>query len=167
MGPVSAEFRRPHTPAPVTALSQCPPERQWAIITTGGHVVTGYLPTWATTDPSERDVPLDELADRLADINHWAAFPGQTITVHTPETGRPIEEEILHGSIDCNPYADAPEPRIPVANIHVAAECWISDLDPDDLARLAAQLRAQADRLEHQVRPALIAARTDWMSRPH
>jgi hypothetical protein len=77
------------------------------------------------------------------------------------------EEQVLWGSIDCIPYAEDPEPRIPVVNIAIIEDYWINDLDPDGLTELAARLRAQADRLENEIRPRLIAARTDWAHHQH
>jgi hypothetical protein len=82
--------------------------------------------------------------------------------------GQPAPVEVLHGSIDCNPYAPDPEPRIPVANLRLAGECWLTDLGPDDLGQLANTLRHLADRLDGRVIPALIAARADWSAHhPH
>jgi len=38
-------------------------------------------------------------------------------------------------------------------------------LTPDDLADLGARLRVQADRIDGEIRPKLIAAREDWARR--
>jgi hypothetical protein len=110
---------------------------------------------------------VEELADRLADIHHCARFPGQRADVYTATdpAGRPSEQEIFSCTLDCTPYAELPEPRVPVANVHLCEESWITDLDPDGLLRVADLLRAQADRLDREVRPALIAARNDWSAR--
>ncbi|WP_405584994.1 DUF6907 domain-containing protein [Streptomyces sp. NBC_01190] len=43
--------------------------------------------------------------------------------------------------------------------------CGSRPLDPDGLAEVAAQLRAQADRLDHEIRPQLVAVRADWADR--
>jgi hypothetical protein len=147
-----------------SALPTPAPARHWTLATTDGQTVTGYLPDWATDDPSERNIPPGQLEARLADINHHRPFSGQTVRVYTPANthAEPVEEEVLHGSIDCNPYATQPEARTPVVNLHLAAESWITDLDPDDLTHLANQFRTQADHLDHTVRSALIAARNDW-----
>jgi hypothetical protein len=136
----------------------------WAITTVGGRTVGGYLPAWAAEDPSEQGVLEGELAGRLADVNHYAVFEGQRVEVYTPANrgGRAVEEEILHGSIDCNPYAEEGEPRVPVVNLHLAGECWAGGFGPEELGRFAGQLRAQAELLENEVRPALVAARADW-----
>jgi hypothetical protein len=151
-------------PAPAPAPA---PARRWTLVTTTGHIVTGHLPDWATDDPSEHNVPPEQLAARLADINHHHPFPGRTVRVYTPANGHaePVEEEVLHGSIDCNPCAPAPDPRIPVVNLHLAGETWITDLGPTELTHLATQLRAQADLLDHKIVAALIAARRDWATR--
>lgn len=69
---------------------------------------------------------------------------------------------MLFGSIDCHPYAEDPDSRVPTVNINITADCWIADLDPDGLVKFSAKLRAQADRFDNEVLPALIAAREDW-----
>lgn len=148
---------------PPTALpGSC--RRHWRITTRDGDTVAGPLPAWAGCDPSEDGVPPAELPVRLADITHHAAFPGQTVTVYSPShaSGQPCDVEILHGSIDCVPFAEQPASRVPVVNLRLTDECWITDLTPDDLAALSAQLRSQADRLDREIRPTLIAARSDW-----
>ncbi|SEG42151.1 hypothetical protein SAMN05216223_10586 [Actinacidiphila yanglinensis] len=151
---------------PVPTGSPAPPglPRRWTLSAADGHTLSGYLPPWAGDDPSEHNVPVGELADRLADIHHCARFPGQTAAVYTAadRTGRPCEQEILSCTLDCTPYAEPPEPRVPVVNLHLCEESWITDLDPDGLLRVADLLRAQADRLDRVVRPALLAARNDW-----
>jgi hypothetical protein len=53
-------------------------------------------------------------------------------------------------------------PRVPVVNLLIVDDYWITDLDPNGLAEVAARLRAQADRLDREVGPALVAAREDW-----
>lgn len=140
-------------------LGQC-----WTITATTGHTVTGHLPTWAAKDPSETDVSIELLAARVSDLNHYTEFEGQTVRVETTEamSRQAADEQLLFGSIDCYPYAEDPESRVPTASINITAACWISDLDPDGLAQFTAKLRAQADRLDHEVLPMLLAARAEW-----
>lgn len=137
------------------------------------HAVTGYLPAWAEGDPTATDVPLGRLAVVMADMSHQAPFDGQFVAVRCPsmETGTETSdvgdgqsstEYILWGNIECSPYAQDPNLRVPVVNIAVIADFWINGLDPAGLADVAGKLRAQADRLDHEVRPALMAARADW-----
>jgi hypothetical protein len=107
-------------------------------------VVRGYLPPWARVDPSEHNVPLGELDDPLADIHLSRFFPGQTASVYTA-AGRmtqPVEQEMLSSTLDCTPNAQDPEPQIPVVNVHLCEESWITDLDSDGVARMVAMLRA-------------------------
>ncbi|MFJ2955012.1 hypothetical protein OG896_20425 [Streptomyces sp. NBC_00669] len=140
------------------------------ITTTTGETATGHLPSWAEVDPSEQEVPPEELAVRLADINHSLKLPGQVLRAYSPAnpTGRPTPVEVLHGSIDCTPYATAPELTTPVVNLLLAGEHWLTDLGPTDLTQLAGGLRALAARLEDDVVPALIEARTEWTTyHPH
>lgn len=138
-----------------------PSGRIWAITTTDGCTAWGYLPAWAETDPSAAGVSLAELPIRLSDMSHRAPFPGQCVPV-TCDDGPAEDTEIFWGSIDCNPHLGAPELSTPVVNIRIIDDYWLNDLDPNGVADLAAQLRAQADRLDNEVRPRLIAARADW-----
>jgi hypothetical protein len=75
------------------------------------------------------------------------------------------EDAVFEGSIDCNPYDPDTRLRIPVVNIQVSLGHWILGLDPHELTDIATKLRAQADRLHHEILPALIAAREDWATR--
>jgi hypothetical protein len=122
---------------------------------------------WAEDDPSEAGVPADLLPERLAGIDHRTFFEGPMVLLTAPgrpggRRGEPEEDAVFEGSIDCSPYDPDPRLRVPVVNIQVSVGHWILALDPEELADLAAKLRAHADRLDHEVRPALIAARADW-----
>ncbi|MFJ4407259.1 DUF6907 domain-containing protein [Streptomyces sp. NPDC088910] len=64
--------------------------------------------------------------------------------------------------MECRPFAEEPEARAPVVNLAIVEDFWIDGLDPAGLAQIAAKLRAQADRLDHEIRPRLVAARADW-----
>ncbi|WP_435127745.1 DUF6907 domain-containing protein [Actinacidiphila sp. bgisy144] len=159
----------PALPVP-TALPAVEPDatpssvRQWAMTTTTGERTTGYLPPWAAEDPSEHDVPPQELTTRLADIRHSTEFPGQVLRAHSPGNGTDAPEgmEILRATITCTPYAAAPEPAIPVATVWVADAFQITDLDPTGLAEIVQGLRAVADRLDLVVIPQLNDIRTEW-----
>ncbi|MFI1097096.1 ATP-binding protein [Streptomyces sp. NPDC020917] len=137
----------------------------WTITTTEGIAITGHLPAWAEDDPTEVNVPPQELSRRLAMINHRAFFDGPTLPITAPDLWDGVEEDsVLEGSIDCNPYDPDPGMRMPVVNLQVSVGRWILGLDPQRLSDIAARLRAHADVLDHKVRPALIAARDDWAS---
>lgn len=139
---------------------------QWTISTVNGPEVAGYLPYWAEDDPSEAHVPLDQLPLRLVQVEHRTFFEGQTVNLAMPLPGSDAEEEVIFGgSIDCTPYAADPRSRLPVVNVQVCPHCWITGLDPDGLADIAAKLRTQAEHLLDVVRSALIAAREDWDAR--
>lgn len=139
---------------------------RWTISTLNGLEVSGYLPDWAEDDPSEAHVLPSQLPLRLAQVEHRTFFEGQTVNLAKTPQGNIAEEEVVFGgSIDCTPFAADPLSRLPVANIQVCPTCWIVGLDPDGIADIAAKLRAQADHLEHEVRPALTAAREDWEAR--
>jgi hypothetical protein len=134
----------------------------WTITTTTGYTAAGYLPPWAEGDPSRSGIPPQHLATELTDITHQQPFPGQLITAALTDDQPAQETVILSGSIDCTPYSEDPTSRQPVANLQLIDDYWLTNLDPDQLATSATQLRTQADHLDHQVRPALIAARIDW-----
>ncbi|WP_031512567.1 DUF6907 domain-containing protein [Streptomyces sp. NRRL F-5123] len=161
---------QPHSPQPTTSESDAtaphgenaPPTQTWTITTTTGYTAAGYLPPWAETDPSTTDIPPHHLATELADLTHHQPFPGQRIAVTLTDDQPAPETVILSGSIDCAPYSEDPTSREPVANLQLVDDYWLTNLDPNQLATIAAQLRTQADHLDHQVRPALIAARNDW-----
>jgi hypothetical protein len=160
--------RRPELPdatAPNVQTGRGP--QTWTITTTTGYKAAGYLPTWAEDDPSTVNVPPQHLATELADITHHQRFPGQLITVALTDDGPAPETVILSGSIDCAPYSEDPTSRQPVANLQLIDDYWLINLDPDQLSTIATQLRTQADHLDHQVRPALIAARADWTAHHH
>lgn len=151
-GPQSTNSRSPTT------------ANRWIITTTNGETITGHLPSWAAEDPTEHAVPPNELDTRLADISHSTQFPGLALRAYSPAhpTAHPTPTEIFHSSIDCTPYADRPQSRIPVVNIHIARDLWLTDLGVKELDELVTTLLALSERLDHQVLPALVAARADW-----
>ncbi|WP_328917026.1 MULTISPECIES: DUF6907 domain-containing protein [unclassified Streptomyces] len=144
------------------------PAKTWTLTTTNGYAATGHLPAWAEEDPTETGVPLDRLSAQLADITHRAAFNGLCLPV-VNGNGPAQEAEILSGTLECVPYADAPEPNVPVVNLRIIDDHWITGLDPTALTDLATTLRTHADHLDHHINPALTAARTDWTTHhpPH
>lgn len=153
----------------VGAREQPPPwstPGTWTITTTDGTVNEGYLPDWAEDDPTEIDVPVEELPQRLALVNHRTFFEGPLMPVTAPDLwDGPQDEPVLEGSIDCNPHDPDPRHRIPVANLQLAEGRWILGLDPQQLTEIATKLRAHADLLDQKIRPALVAARDDWAGR--
>lgn len=160
------------TATPPSTVEEAQPQQTgstWTIGTSVGHTVSGYLPAWADDDPTATGVRLEVLHARLADVSHTASFDGQSVPVHSPESGHePSHAEevyIFRGHIACRPYAEDPEPCLPVVNIEIVGDLWINGLDPAGLGELASTLRAQAARLDGEVRPALAAAREDWAAR--
>lgn len=135
--------------------------RTWTVEMSNGARVSGYLPGWAEDDPSRAGVPLERLDVHLADILHAASFGGVRLPV--VQGSGPEESAVVLGAhIQCRPYDDDEALRVPVAYVQLAEDIWVRDLDPERLGEVAAVLRAQADRLEGQVLPALVAARADW-----
>ncbi|UWE07682.1 ATP-binding protein [Actinacidiphila bryophytorum] len=138
---------------------------KWTITTDSGSATSGYLPAWAEDDPTEANVPLDQLPERLAAVNHRNFFEGPMLPLTAPDVWAGAEEDaVFEGSIDCNPYDPDPRLRAPLVNLQVCVGRWITGLDPHGLADVAAKLRAHADFLDEKVRPALIAAREDWIA---
>ncbi|WP_328470851.1 DUF6907 domain-containing protein [Streptomyces sp. NBC_00448] len=149
-------------PAPSPTAPTSP--RRWTLTDTDGRTLTGHLPPWAGDDPSEHNVPPDAWEDRLADIHLTRRFPGRTVPVYcatSPAPG-PVAEEAFSCTLDCNPHAEGPEPRVPLVNMHLCGDSWFTDLGPEDLTRLAATFRWVANRLDREVRPALVDAQEDW-----
>jgi DNA-binding XRE family transcriptional regulator len=167
---------RPAAPVPAPARAGAFGAKRWTITTVEGLAVTGHLPDWAVEDPSRSGVPLDDLPFVLRDILHWTVVAG--LPLAPVRAGGPDDppgangtdnggtgEGVFLSTIESRPYPERPghlHRPVPNAGFQITDRCWIADLGPDGLARLAAQLRAQADRLDHEVRPALIAARQDW-----
>ncbi|MEW1866452.1 hypothetical protein AB0399_39790 [Streptomyces sp. NPDC088194] len=153
-------------PQPADAVEQPKPwstPGSWTITTTSGFATSGYLPDWAEDDPSEAGVPLDQLPLRLGGINHRNFFEGPMMPLTATNSRDDAEEDaVFAGSIDCNPYDTAIRLRVPVVNIQVSPGHWILGLEPQELADIASKLGAQADLLQDEVLPALIAAREDW-----
>ncbi|MFJ1585507.1 DUF6907 domain-containing protein [Streptomyces sp. NPDC088197] len=140
------------------------PGRTWEIASTDNYTATGYLPTWAEDDPSTSGVSLARLFVLLGDMCHQAHFDGQRMRVaHAREPGE--ESAVFSGTIDCTPYAEDTAGRLPVANVWIVDDYWVNGLDPTGLATFAAQLRAQADYLDREVYPLLVAARAEWTAR--
>jgi hypothetical protein len=138
--------------------------RRWTLTATDGRTLTGHLPAWAGADPSEHNVPPDAWEDRLADVHLTRRFAGRTVPVYSatsPAPG-PVAEEAFSCTLDCNPHAEGPEPRVPLVNMHLCGDSWFTDLGPEDLTRLAATFRWVANRLDREVRPALVDAQEDW-----
>lgn len=146
-------------PVPPTAVGS---GGEWCITTSDRDVaVRGYLPGWAEDDPSGTDVAPELLGKRLADVHHRQDFGGESATVAF--ACDPPRATVVFGvTVDCRPFAEDDQPAVPVANVQIVDDFWFKDLDPDGLGAVAALLRAQADRLEQQARPALVAARDDW-----
>ncbi|MFC4030743.1 DUF6907 domain-containing protein [Streptomyces polygonati] len=156
----------PQDPQPAVPLEQPRPwstPGSWTITTTAGFAASGYLPEWAEDDPTEVGVSLDLLPVWLVDINHRNSFEGAMMPLTSTDRRDEAEDDaVFEGSIDCNPYDADPRLRVPVVNIQVCTGRRIVGLDPEELAEIAVQLRAQADRLHDEVLPTLIAAREDW-----
>jgi hypothetical protein len=142
--------------------------RTWTITADSGLTASGYLPDWATDDPSEENVPLAEFGIRLSDLAHFADFTGQKVPqVNSPGAGPGEPSQvgpavILRPSITCDPYADEPERRVPSATVRITDDYYVDCLDPPALAALITGLEAQVNHLRTAVLPALTNARHDW-----
>ncbi|MBD0738187.1 DUF6907 domain-containing protein [Streptomyces sp. CBMA29] len=150
--------------AVVDADAEARSGRTWVVVA-GRTAVTGHLPAWAEDDPSG-SVPLSRLSVVLADISHRVPFDGQRMRVGFANGSDAAEQWVLSGFMRCTPYAEAPAPCVPVVDLLIVDDWWVNDLDPAGLSEVIALLRAQADRLDREVRPALVAARDAWASDP-
>jgi hypothetical protein len=147
---------------PTSPVVPVPPGGKWTITTVNGITASGYLPGWADNDPSRTDVSAADLHPEIEGIIHRAPFDGQAVQLLPVESGPGKEGEIFGGAIVCIPDSEGPEPAEPYVEIQIVGDAWFTGLGPDDVATVAAALRAQADRLDHDVRPRLIAYRNDW-----
>jgi hypothetical protein len=158
-------YLRREFPALFPTEPETPAARTWTITTTNGVSVSGHLPKWAQSDPSEQNVPADRLELRLDDLRHCRYFDGQRVEVDLQERDGRYKgpTAILCPQMDVEPFADDPAERIPTVTIEIieGSDNWIPRLDEDGVADVAAKLRAQADRLD-QVAADLAAARADW-----
>lgn len=147
-------------------MPSIPVGRTWAVTTTSGFTANGYLPSWAEDDPSATGIHVDRLPIVLADISHNVTFEGQPMTVWAPgcpdESASTGEAPVLWGTLGCTPYGENTDSRVPVVNLAIVDDYWINNLDPEGLSKIVSQLRAQAERLENEVLPQLVAARADW-----
>jgi hypothetical protein len=150
-----------HLPQP----TQPARDRNWTITTTNGYCATGHLPWWAQDDPSTTGVPPEKLHIELADITHQADVTGLILPV-SHATLPPQESAVLAVTIECKPYPDDEEedhsPRLPVINVQIVDDFWITNLDPPAAAAFGEQLRALGEHLTHHAAPLLAAARTQW-----
>jgi hypothetical protein len=150
----------PHAPK-ATAMP-----RRWTISADDGSVIAGHLPEWAQEDPTAYGVPVSQLPGVLGDMTHWADFEGALLRAHTTETGgatgSPAETVVFASSIMCHPFPDPEHGSLPFAEVQITPDCWMTGLDPDALIALAATLRTLAGRIENDVHPLLLGARTDW-----
>ncbi|WP_435125264.1 DUF6907 domain-containing protein [Actinacidiphila sp. bgisy144] len=148
-------------PEPTTPEQESTPHT-WTITTTEGINLTGYQPDWSMDNPSRTGIPLDQAMRRLRSYSHFAMLPAEPIA--------PLADAALGGpghwyvvvQIECYPYSEQLQQRIPTANFAIIEEYEVGNLAPADLHRIADQLRAQAALFETTVLPALITAREDW-----
>jgi hypothetical protein len=102
------------------------------------------------------DHAIDIRGTALADIVHTIGeMTEMTMSVSN------VEVPVLSGLISVDPYSDVPERAVPHVNLNVFGDHFMENLGPDELADVAAKLRAHADRLGG-LRLALMAARDEW-----
>lgn len=122
---------------------------------------SGLPARWAEEDPRQTGIPPDRLRNTLRDVIHRATFDGELIRLARGGYGPGEQAWVFGGHIECTADVDD-RPPVPIANLHFFEDYWLSGLGPNDLTVFAAQLRAQADRLENDIRPRLVAYRADW-----
>ncbi|MBM9508054.1 DUF6907 domain-containing protein [Actinacidiphila acididurans] len=135
--------------------------RAWVVATDTGEAVRGYLPAWASQDPSLAGVPIGELHLVLADLVLESDATGLVLPVvqgQEPALYRPV----FAVTIACKPFGEDDEPCIPTAAVQIVDDFWLTGLDPGAIEALGHQLRGLADKLITHTAPMLAAARTDW-----
>lgn len=147
---------------PVESAVRVPPGRTWTIASLEGDVARGYLPGWAEEDPSRIGIAPERMRHAVHDVIHREPFDGQLLRLAEGGYGPGEQTWVLSGNIECIPEPGEDEQPVPVVNVHLIEDFWLTGLGPREVAVLAAQLRAQADRLEQEVRPRLVAYRADW-----
>jgi DNA-binding XRE family transcriptional regulator len=145
--------------------SPVPDGRTWAITTTNGYTASGPLPAFADDDPSTTGVAPERLSAELTDILHWTAFGGQYMRV-CPAALDPGEDSVvLTAHLQCAPYAEEPQRRVPLLNIQIAADLWLINLDPGAALEVADRFEEFVHLLRGTAVPAAVAARTEWAAR--
>lgn len=150
-----------------TAMVAADVARRWTITTEHGVTVSGYLPAWDQGDPSAHNIPADRLEVYVSDVDHVQHWPGQMLASANLSSGKGRyvgQCPILCPQMNLRPFDPNTAERIPNVSVELVegSDDWIEHLDPAGVATFAEQLRAQADRLENEVLPALVAARADW-----
>ena len=139
--------------------------RTWAISTTTGYTTSGHLPAWADDDPSTTGVAPERLGTELTDVLHCTTFGGQLLRA-CPQALDPGEDSVaLTAYLQCAPYAEEPERRVPLLNLQLAGDLWLTNLDPQDALEVAEQLEDFVTVLREKAVPAAMAARTEWAAR--
>lgn len=139
--------------------------RTWTIATEHGAKISGHLPVWSEDDPSVSGVETNSLGMHVSDVIFTRAYAGQLMTVDAPlgvnHAQEVAEDEVFRARFRCMPYSGDPEDRIPHATVTLLDNCDIDHLGPDDLSKLAGQLRSQSVVFDQAARD-LVAAREDW-----
>ena len=144
-----------------TAAQNAVPAGIWAVTTTGGECVSGYLPGWADADPSRSGVLPERLHVALADVVLEADMGGLVLpVVHGQGPVRDVG--VLAVTMGCKPFGEDDEPRLPVVGVQVVEDFWIAGLDPEGVADLGQHLQSLGRHLLAAVAPKLAAARADW-----
>ena len=136
--------------------------RTWAISTTTGYTTRGHLPAWADDDPSATGVAPERLGTELTDVLHCTTFGGQLLRA-CPRALDPGEGSVaLTPYLQCAPYAEEPERRVPLLNLQLAGDLWLTNLDPQGALEVAEQFEDFVNVLREKAVPAVMAARTEW-----
>lgn len=153
------------TRAQLAAVADPDPGETWTLSVKGGGTFTGYLPAWADENPTESDVPAEDLSFKLKDIMHSRCIQGVPLNVHTPSCCADVAgvygESLFSGHLSVTPHSVDPGEHLPTVSLQLVDDHWLQDLGPDELADVITKLRQQVDRLA-DVHAHLIQARADW-----
>lgn len=143
----------PVVPSQLSPGPSSSPPRTWLRRIAGGGQLAERCPSFCT------DSHFNDDRTYLADLSHGTYFAGVQVPVFDAEHGT-VLAPVLAGRISVDPYSSDPARNVP----HVDVEPWQDEvmecLDPDDLAVLIAQVRAQADYLA-TIHAQLVAARAE------
>jgi hypothetical protein len=121
----------------------------WTITTTEGITLTGHQPDWS-----------NQALGYLREHAHYTmlpidpALPPATLDIQINGTRHRQSTSLMFATqIACRPYSPQPPKQVPTASRTIIEDWDIEDLTPTDLARIATQIRTQADYFENTALP--------------
>lgn len=110
------------------------------------------VPTWAT------DVFGADRTGFLGDVSMSGDEISMEVSVYDGHTRTNTPATFFRGCIQAEPFCEEPRARAPYVHLHASEDEVAEYCGPDDLAKISAELRAHADRVD-ALRDRLIEAR--------